>query len=29
MTAQGIIYGINGPIIYLKGDHGFHINEMV
>ena len=29
MTAQGNIYGINGPIIYLKGDSGFQMNEMV
>ena len=29
MTAQGNIYGINGPIIYLKGDSGFQKNEMV
>ena len=29
MTPQGNIYGINGPIIYLKGDSGFQMNEMV
>ena len=29
MTAQGNIYGINRPIIYLKGDSGFQMNEMV
>ena len=29
MTAQGNIYGLNGPIIYLKGDSGFQMNEMV
>lgn len=29
MTATGVIYGINGPIIYLKGDAGFVMNEMV
>jgi len=29
MTASGSIYGINGPIIYLKGDDGFQMNEMV
>lgn len=29
MTTQGNIYGINGPIIYLKGDSGFQMNEMV
>ena len=25
----GKIYGINGPVIYLKGDCGFKISEMV
>ena len=25
----GIIYGINGPIVYLKEDAGFMMNEMV
>jgi V/A-type H+-transporting ATPase subunit A len=25
----GIIYGINGPVIYLKGNLGFKMNEMV
>lgn len=29
MVKTGIIYGINGPIIYLKGDPGFKMNEMV
>ena len=29
MAATGIIYGINGPIIYLSGDSGFQMNEMV
>lgn len=29
MTARGSIYGINGPIVYLKGDSGFQMNEMV
>lgn len=29
MTAKGIIYGINGPIVHLKGDAGFVMNEMV
>ena len=28
-NATGIIYGINGPVIYLKGDYGFQMNEMV
>lgn len=25
----GTIYGINGPVIYLEGDSGFQMNEMV
>lgn len=29
MSKTGIIYGINGPVIYLKGDCGFKISEMV
>lgn len=29
MANTGIIYGINGPIIRLKGDAGFRMNEMV
>ena len=29
MNKTGIIYGVNGPVIYLKGDHGFKISEMV
>lgn len=29
MTKTGIIYGINGPIVYLKDDAGFKMNEMV
>jgi len=29
MATTGIIHGINGPIIYLKGDPGFKMNEMV
>lgn len=29
MSKTGIIYGINGPVIYLKGDSGFKISEMV
>ncbi|MDO4268559.1 MAG: V-type ATP synthase subunit A [Eubacteriales bacterium] len=29
MTKTGIIYGINGPIVHLKGDAGFTMNEMV
>ena len=32
MTAllnTGTIYGINGPVIYLKGNTGFRMSEMV
>ena len=29
MERKGIIYGINGPIVYLKGDPGFKMNELV
>ena len=29
MSRTGIIYGVNGPVIYLKGDPGFKISEMV
>ena len=29
MERTGIIYGINGPIVYLKGDPGFQMNELV
>ena len=29
MSRTGTIYGINGPVIYLKGDPGFKISEMV
>lgn len=29
MTGTGIIYGVNGPIVYLKGDSGFRMNELV
>lgn len=29
MAASGNIYGINGPIVYLNGDFGFRMNEMV
>ncbi|RGY97381.1 V-type ATP synthase subunit A [Clostridium sp. AM58-1XD] len=25
----GVIYGINGPIVYVKGDAGFQMHEMV
>ena len=29
MQATGKIHGINGPIVYLAGDLGFKISEMV
>lgn len=29
MAGTGVIYGINGPVIRLKGDAGFKMNEMV
>ncbi len=29
MKNEAKIYGINGPIIYLKGEYGFNMNEMV
>lgn len=29
MNRTGIIYGINGPVIYLKGNTGFKMAEMV
>lgn len=29
MAVTGTIYGINGPIVYLKGDPGFKMNELV
>lgn len=29
MAKTGIIYGVNGPIVYLKGDPGFQMHEMV
>ncbi len=29
MNKQGTIYGINGPVIYLKGNTGFEMGEMV
>ena len=28
MSKTGIIYGVNGPVIYLKGDTGFKISEI-
>lgn len=29
MNRTGVIYGINGPVIYLKGHTGFKMSEMV
>ncbi|MDO5423183.1 MAG: V-type ATP synthase subunit A [Eubacteriales bacterium] len=29
MNRTGVIYGINGPVIYLKGNTGFQMAEMV
>ncbi len=29
MVKTGKIYGINGPVIYLKGNTGFSMSEMV
>ena len=29
VNKTGIIFGINGPIVYLNGDPGFQMNEMV
>ena len=29
MSKTGIIYGVNGPVIYLKGNTGFQMSEMV
>ena len=29
MLNTGKIYGINGPVIYLKGNTGFRMSEMV
>ena len=29
MTRTGIIYGVNGPIVHVKGDVGFEMHEMV
>ncbi|QOV19474.1 V-type ATP synthase subunit A [Blautia liquoris] len=29
MNKTGIVYGINGPVIYLKGNTGFKMSEMV
>ena len=29
MSKTGVIYGINGPVIYVKGNTGFQMHEMV
>ena len=29
MNKTGIIYGINGPVVYIKGNTGFKMSEMV
>ncbi len=29
MAKTGVIYGVNGPVIYLKGNTGFQMSEMV
>ena len=29
MLKTGTIYGINGPVVYLKGNTGFRMSEMV
>lgn len=29
MAKTGVIYGVNGPVVSLKGDSGFQMNEMV
>ena len=29
MLKTGKIYGINGPVVYLKGNTGFRMAEMV
>ena len=29
MAKTGIIYGINGPVVYVKGNPGFQMSEMV
>ena len=29
MFRTGTIYGVNGPVIYLKGNTGFKMSEMV
>ena len=29
MSKTGVIYGINGPVIYVKGNRDFQMHEMV
>ena len=29
MNKTGVIYGINGPVVYVKGNTGFQMHEMV
>ena len=29
VTTQGTIYGINGPVVRVRGDHAFQMMEMV
>ena len=29
MNRTGVIYGINGPVVYIKGNTGFKMAEMV
>ena len=29
MSKTGVIYGINGPVVYVKGNTGFQMHEMV
>ena len=29
MSKTGIIYGVNGPVIYLKGDTGVKVSGLV
>ena len=29
MNKTGVIYGINCPVVYLKGNTGFKMSEMV
>ena len=29
VTSQGTIYGINGPVVRVRGNHPFQMMEMV